>query len=94
MLNTLNVSFVVPRPNIFAYLSPIHINVHQQLFLWLAEFVHGVMRTVNLDLLLSARTEGKMFMDEMKAKRESVQQLPGLDTKFYIPYTKVNKANV
>ena len=80
---------LVPRPSVYAYLSPIHVNVHQQLFLWLAEFVHGVVRTINLSLFLSASTEGKMFMEEIKAKREMVQQLPGIDAKCYIPYTKV-----
>lgn len=73
----------------YAYLAPIHVNVHQQLFLWLAEFTHGVIRTINLSLLLSASTEGKMVMEELKAKREMVQQLPGIDVKFYTPYTKV-----
>ena len=50
-----------------------------------------MVRTVNLNLLLSVRTEGMKFIEEMKSKREKevVQQLPGLDIQFYIPYSKV-----
>ena len=77
----------VPRPNVFVYLSPIHINFHQESCLWLAEFVHGVAQTVNLNLLLAAHTEGKVFLDQLKAKR-TMQQLPGFDVQLYIPYSK------
>ena len=78
----------VPRPNIFVHLSPIHMNFHQESCLWLAEFVHGVVQTVNLNLLLAAHTEGRVFLEQLKAKR-TMQQLPGFDVKLYIPYSKV-----
>ena len=79
---------IVPRPNIFVYLSPIHVNFHQESCLWLVEFVHGVARTVNLNLLLAAHTEGRVFLEQLKAKR-TMQQLPGFDVKLYSPYSKV-----
>lgn len=81
--------FLVPRPNVFIYLSPLHVNFHQKLCLWLVEFVHGVARTVNLNLLMSAHIEGQEFLEQIKAKQDAVKQLPGIDMKFYIPYSKV-----
>ena len=59
--------------------------------MWLVEFVHSLARTVNLSLLLSAHTEGQILIEQFKAKKEEVQQLPGLDVKFYIPYSKVGR---
>jgi len=52
----------VPRPNVFVYVSPIHMNVHQETCLWLAEFVVGVVKTVNVDLALSVKDEGMTFL--------------------------------
>ena len=72
------------------YLSPVHVNFHQEQCLWLAEFVHGVARTVNLNLLLSAQVEGQHLLNELKAKREDIKKLPGIDVKFYLPYCKVH----
>ena len=80
---------LVPRPNIFIYLSPLHVNIHQEQFLWLAEFTHGVALTVNLNLILSAHTEGQHFIQELKAKHEDIQRLPGIDVKLFLPYSKV-----
>ena len=48
----------VPRPNAYIYMSPIHVNVHQESILWLAEFIHGVIATVNVDLAKMAMEEG------------------------------------
>ena len=84
-------SIIVPRPNVSIYLSPMHINFHQEQCLWLVEFCHGLARTVNLNLLLSAHTEGQVLIEQFKAKKEEVQQLPGVDVKFYIPYSKVER---
>ncbi|XP_019849692.1 PREDICTED: uncharacterized protein LOC100636695 [Amphimedon queenslandica] len=81
--------FLVPRPNIFIYISPIHVNFHQEQCLWLAEFVQGVAQTVNLDLLLSAHDEGQHLLQELKAKRDVVNKLNGVDMKFYLPYSKI-----
>lgn len=53
---------VVPRPNVMVYLSPIHLNLHQESCLWLVEFVHGVVRTVNIELALSVKDEGQSFL--------------------------------
>ena len=85
----LSLSLTVPRPNIFIYISPIHVNFHQEQCLWLAEFAHGVAQTVNLDLLLSAHSEGQHLLQELKAKRDVVNKLNGVDMKFYLPYSKV-----
>ena len=55
----------------------------------MAEFAHGVAQTVNLDLLLSAHSEGQHLLQELKAKRDVVNKLNGVDMKFYLPYSKV-----
>ena len=52
----------VPRPNLFIYFSPIHINVHQESCLWLVEYVNGVIQTVNLELAVTVKDEGKAFI--------------------------------
>ena len=52
----------VPRPNAYIYMSPIHINVHQESILWLAEFIHGVIATVNVDLAKTAVEEGNAYL--------------------------------
>lgn len=85
--------YLVPRPNVSLYLSPLHINFHQAQCLWLVELVHSLVRTVNLNLLLSAHTEGQVLIKQFKAKQDDihVQQLPGVDVKFYIPYSKVGR---
>lgn len=82
---------IVPRPNIFMYISPIHVNFHQEQCLWLAEFVQGVAQTVNIDLLLSAHDEGQHLLQELKAKRDVVNKLNGVDIKIYLPYSKVRE---
>lgn len=52
----------VPRSNLFVYFSPIHINVHQDSCLWLVEYVNGVIQTVNVELALTVKDEGKAFI--------------------------------
>ena len=52
----------VPRPNLFIYFSPVHINVHQESCLWLVEYVNGVIQTVNLELAVNVKDEGKAFI--------------------------------
>ena len=37
-------------------------NIHQETCLWLVEFVYGVVRTINVELALSLKDEGKTFM--------------------------------
>lgn len=46
----------------FVYVSPVHVNVHQESCLWLVEFIHGVVKTVNIELALSVKDEGKSFL--------------------------------
>ena len=53
---------IVPRPNLFIYFSAIHINLHQDSCLWLVEYVNGVIQTVNLELAISVKDEGKAFI--------------------------------
>ncbi len=53
---------VVPRPNVSIDVTPIHINLHQQSCLWLVEFVHGVVQTINFDLAVSVHDEGKTVL--------------------------------
>lgn len=52
----------VPRPNVLLYMSPVHVNVHQESCLWLVEFMHGVVKTVNIQLALAVKDEGKSFL--------------------------------
>lgn len=52
----------VPRPNVFIYFSPLHINVDQRSCLWLMEFVYGVVHTINMELAVSVHDEGKTFI--------------------------------
>ena len=52
----------VPRPNVYVYMSPIHINFHQESCLWLAEFIHGVTATVNVGLAKTAVEEGNAYL--------------------------------
>ena len=51
-----------PRPNVFVYVSPLHINVDQRSCLWLVEFVYGVVKTINMELAVSVHDEGKSYM--------------------------------
>ena len=44
------------------YLSPVHVNVHQESCLWLVEFIHGLVKTVNIQLALTVKDEGKSFL--------------------------------
>lgn len=44
------------------YMSPVHLSFHQESCLWLIEFIHGVVRTVNIELALSVKDEGKSFL--------------------------------
>ena len=53
---------IVPRPNVYIYASPVHVNVHQETCLWLAEFVVGVVNTVNVELAFSVKDEGMTFL--------------------------------
>ena len=43
-------------------MSPVHLNFHQESCLWLVEFIHGVVKTVNIELALSVKEEGKSFL--------------------------------
>lgn len=52
----------MPRPNVLLYMSPVHINVHQESCLWLVEFIHGLVKTVNIQLALTVKDEGKSFL--------------------------------
>lgn len=60
--HTHTLSPTVPRSNMFVYFSPIHINVHQESCLWLVEYANGVVQTVNLELAVSVKDEGKAFI--------------------------------
>jgi len=51
-----------PRPNIFIYFSPLHVNVDQRSCIWLLEFAYGVVKTINMELALSAHDEGKSYI--------------------------------
>lgn len=72
-------------------MAPVHVSFHQQHCLWLVEFVHGVLRTVNLDLALAVLSETSSFLETIKSRRSSVKQLPGIDIDVFVPYTKVRK---
>ena len=43
---------------------------------------------------MSAHIEGQEFLEQIKAKQDAVKQLPGIDMKFYIPYSKVRIAGM
>ena len=49
------------------YLSPVHVNLHQESCLWLVEFLHGLVKTVNIDLALSVKEEGQSYLVSMEA---------------------------
>ncbi len=53
---------VAPRPNVFVYFTPLHVNVDQHSFLWLVQFVYGVVMTINMKLALSVHDEGKSYL--------------------------------
>ena len=55
-------TLTVPRPNIYVYFSPIHINFHQESCLWLIEYINGVIQTVNIELAVSVKDESKAFI--------------------------------
>lgn len=81
--------FSAPRPNVFVYISPLHINVDQLSCLWLVRFVYGVVRTVNMELAVSVHDEGKSYIESQKAESVETHQLPGVDAQVRILFTKV-----
>lgn len=66
----------VPRPNVSVYLSPVHVNVHQESCLWLVEFVHGLVRTVNIQLALAVKDESKSFLVSCQYHTRTQYSLP------------------
>ena len=60
----------VPRPNLYVHLTPVHATLHQTSLVWIMDFLHGVLATVNLDLALSVHSEGKAFMVRRERERE------------------------
>jgi hypothetical protein len=81
--------FLIPRPNLYLHLTPLHATLHQDSLVWIMDFIHGVMATVNLDLAMSIHSEGKAFLEERKAQSLPTHQLPGVDLNFKILFTKV-----
>ena len=43
-------------------MNPVHANIDQKSCLWLVEFVHGVVKTINVELALDVKDEGKSFL--------------------------------
>jgi hypothetical protein len=81
--------FLIPRPNAYVHLTPVHATLHQTSLVWIMDFLHGVLATVNLDLAYSVHTEGKAFMEELKSRSVPTHQLPGIDLNFKILFSKV-----
>eukprot|EP00731_Ephydatia_muelleri_P006094 Em0003g342a len=80
----------VPRPNAYIYMSPIHVNVHQESILWLAEFIHGVIATVNVDLAKTAVEEGNAYLKSRKSTLTVAEQKQvGVDLKFRLLFSKI-----
>ncbi|KAL5502277.1 hypothetical protein EMCRGX_G009023 [Ephydatia muelleri] len=81
---------LLPRPNAYIYMSPIHVNVHQESILWLAEFIHGVIATVNVDLAKTAVEEGNAYLKSRKSTLTvSEQKQVGVDLKFRLLFSKI-----
>ena len=53
---------LAPRPNVYVYCCPIHINFDQKTCVWIARFARAILGTIDTNLATSVRNDFVVYL--------------------------------